>query len=298
SSIEAYAGPQPDCRRDISQECVGEVRRIGATGRARQVDGDGGGGGGAGTDRVGEVDGVAVGTALGDVLADFSERDGLRAAVDDGGGDAGGAERNAGAGCAGGRRWQRHGVVLAALDQVVEDGRQGKAKWRGGVEGGGEGQRASSSIEAYAGPQPDCRRDISKECVGEVRRIGATGRARQVDGDVDADGDAGTDRVGEVDGVAVGTALGDVLADFSERDGLRAAVDDGGGDAGGAERNAGAGCAGGRRWQRHGVVLAALDQVVEDGRQGKAKWRGGVEGGGEGQRASSSIHAHRRTAHR
>ena len=66
--------------------------------------------------------------------------------------------------------------------------------------------------------------------MGEVRRIGATGRARQVDGDVDADGDAGTDRVGEVDGVAVGAALGDVLADFSERDGLRVVVDDGRGD--------------------------------------------------------------------
>ena len=77
--------------------------------------------------------------------------------------------------------------------------------------------------------------------MGEVRRIGAAGRARQVDGDVDADGDAGTDRVGEMDGVAVGAALGDGLAAFGEREGLRAVVDDGGGDAGGAERNVGAG---------------------------------------------------------
>ena len=66
--------------------------------------------------------------------------------------------------------------------------------------------------------------------MGEVRRVGATGRTRQVDGDVDADGDAGTDRVGEVDGVAVGAALGDGLGGFSERDGWRVVVDDGGGD--------------------------------------------------------------------
>src|SRR5215472_10509644 len=108
--------------------------------------------------------------------------------------------------------------------------------------------------------------------MSEVRQIGTAGTTRQGDADVDADGDAGANRIGKMDGVGVGGTRGDGRAYLGEREGLRVGIKDGSGDtASPTDRDRGAGGAGGRRRQRHRVVLAALDIVAQGGRQAEAE---------------------------
>src|SRR5262249_30222574 len=114
-----------------------------------------------------------------------------------------------------------------------------------GVEAGVEGQRVAQPGKAAG--REDRGINVGQEGRGYVARLGAAEPARQVDAEIDADGDVGIDRVGEVDGVGVGAALGDGRAGLGEREGLRVVVEDGGGDAGSAQRYRGAGGVGGRR---------------------------------------------------
>ena len=158
-----------------------------------------------------------------------------------------GPSATAGGGRVAGRRGQRHAVALVALDQGVVD--VGRVKLKPAL-----ALKVKSKISvlpdrvtpvvAISRASMSARKALVKSAASAPLRP-----LRQGDGDVDAGGDARIDRFGQMNGVAVGAALVDGRAVLGEREGLRAAGDDGGDDAGvaGTDGDGGGGRIGGRR---------------------------------------------------